>query len=506
MSCESWTEPVRWTKYFRCAQKALDKLVDRLGYTDGPKLVSQPALTKAPTFSASFREFLAGTQWLHGRVSSLNSWFQIRNMRVDPYNRFGERAWENGINWVLPFEINCRQLVPQPACSLFECGLLLQPFYGYVDSNNVRMQIRSENKSPQAELYGVFWLTYFNSQYVRFFVGEKTFEQLKDVDVKFYDDGGVVLKLGETPGSVPIGLRQAIQDRLGKNTFWNAKHQSRKNLGQYALTYEQICPSESKDAERAEAGHPENAEPPAAENSRAMIRKRPRKDAESLPMSVQYEISGIPLVLVSGDKAIANWRRLRKQSAKRSWLPVILGPREDCERVFSTDRERLKPEQILARAEKLDPKKWFSKWAKSHPGNLDDLELSDSEVDMEIDKIEPPSWPAKQRVFIGLFPIEASWQVFAHLDYAGWNECPPAANHCAVQHYWHKRFGTEVMSLAYDRIYLEVAQRPRSKQATLDLAREQYVYCPDTVEQGTQSIGALAGMLSKSKHWYFWWD
>ncbi|WP_414650247.1 DUF4253 domain-containing protein, partial [Duganella sp.] len=34
----------------------------------------------------------------------------------------------------------------------------------------------------------------------------------------------------------------------------------------------------------------------------------------------------------------------------------------------------------------------------------------------------------------------------------------------------------------------------------------QYLYCADIVDQGTESIEALAATLLNARVWYFWWD
>ena len=38
------------------------------------------------------------------------------------------------------------------------------------------------------------------------------------------------------------------------------------------------------------------------------------------------------------------------------------------------------------------------------------------------------------------------------------------------------------------------------------LAREQFVYCPDIVYQGTGTLAGLAAALLEGTTWYFWWD
>ena len=42
----------------------------------------------------------------------------------------------------------------------------------------------------------------------------------------------------------------------------------------------------------------------------------------------------------------------------------------------------------------------------------------------------------------------------------------------------------------------------------MELAMEQYAFCPDAVDQGPEdaSIGWLADTLRQSDKWFFWWD
>ncbi len=58
----------------------------------------------------------------------------------------------------------------------------------------------------------------------------------------------------------------------------------------------------------------------------------------------------------------------------------------------------------------------------------------------------------------------------------------------------------------HDVIEVLVQRPPDTKEAAFKLAREQYLYCPDNVEQGAGSLHALAASLWRSPSWYFWWD
>jgi Domain of unknown function (DUF4253) len=51
-----------------------------------------------------------------------------------------------------------------------------------------------------------------------------------------------------------------------------------------------------------------------------------------------------------------------------------------------------------------------------------------------------------------------------------------------------------------------VAVRPKTREEALALARDQYVYCADNIDQGVRTYSALAAALMESDWWYFWWD
>jgi len=60
--------------------------------------------------------------------------------------------------------------------------------------------------------------------------------------------------------------------------------------------------------------------------------------------------------------------------------------------------------------------------------------------------------------------------------------------------------------MSFDTINLQVANRPKTREEALALARDQYVYCPDIVDQGVETYNALAADLVANYWWYFWWD
>lgn len=63
-------------------------------------------------------------------------------------------------------------------------------------------------------------------------------------------------------------------------------------------------------------------------------------------------------------------------------------------------------------------------------------------------------------------------------------------------------------ALSHDELEFYVKEPVGNKSRAMNLAFEQYAFCPDRVDQCEEdgSIGKLADGLTKSSLWYFWWD
>ena len=66
-------------------------------------------------------------------------------------------------------------------------------------------------------------------------------------------------------------------------------------------------------------------------------------------------------------------------------------------------------------------------------------------------------------------------------------QCPPPAFHVAALRAWRERYGAELVGLGADVMNLRVARRPATRDEALELARAQYVYCSDIIDQGVAS-------------------
>jgi hypothetical protein len=221
-------------------------------------------------------------------------------------------------------------------------------------------------------------------------------------------------------------------------------------------------------------------------------------------------MSDVQLVKVAGTNALAELDRLRGKYPSTGLYPILLGDLDDHCRILETPNATTDISATLAESRNIDPARWF----REKP-----------DADPDLYQPEDGEWPTsppeelgiithqdvvtrkpKSEVLIGLLKVAAPWEVFAHLNWGGWNDCPFPAEHCAIHRYWTSLYGAEVVSVTGDVVQCVATRPPRDRDTSLRLAREQYVYCYDIVEQGVQSIAALAAGLLGSAYWYFWWD
>jgi Domain of unknown function (DUF4253) len=257
----------------------------------------------------------------------------------------------------------------------------------------------------------------------------------------------------------------------------------------------------------------------------------------------------------AGDQALAAWEQLK--TAGRG-VPIVLGD----DRSVATLMDALSPAppnkrtvaEILAAAEGLrHPEDLSARRAleetraresllrllESKPDALPKMSVMDADGNRRVltpeetraamlRPREPPpigEWPVAvapapglsvavdvlskrplQKVHIALVPTDDWTTIPAHLRWGGWNDCPDSEYHVAALRSWRDRFGAELVGLDFETMNLRVTRPPRTRPEALELAREQYVYCNDIVDQGVGTLRELAASLMASDWWYFWWD
>lgn len=224
-------------------------------------------------------------------------------------------------------------------------------------------------------------------------------------------------------------------------------------------------------------------------------------------------------VETTGAEALAEWERLRRVG--RGW-PIIVGDDEQLERIaetFSIDDPAVfpspihgppprRPAEILDVAARLrfpeDLRRWDGYGDPPSPP-LGDWPTESEQTGLTVARDVLTGKPF-DRVHILLIPARESWEVPAYLRWGGWNGCTAAEYHVAALHHWAASNGAELIGISGDTMNLRVARRPTGRPDALALAREQYLYCTDIIDQGVGSLSALAASLVNDDWWYFWWD
>lgn len=236
-----------------------------------------------------------------------------------------------------------------------------------------------------------------------------------------------------------------------------------------------------------------------------------------------------PLVItmIEVDDALATWDRLRRLPERRWWPVFSAAITEDEEPegvldLLGVDDETV--EQILQRAERIDVAHWLAAKATELD---DDFEDDDERGFLEFkrrdykaarkaekrrtDRHEPGAFQMlsgerKETVDLLLVPATDGWQVPAQFNWQSVNYDIGSAEHVAILKSWNERLGADLIGLSIDQVELHL-DTPITDQAALEeICREHYLYCPDVIEQGCETMGALVADREGNRFWWFWWD
>jgi hypothetical protein len=246
---------------------------------------------------------------------------------------------------------------------------------------------------------------------------------------------------------------------------------------------------------------------PPAESSEVVGPGEAEPCEEIIVRSAQRSDAPFELVTAAGAYAEKTWREL---CGRPGVIPVLLGDNDTVDRTLealSYNSDSF--ERIQEIGQGLDVRQWIEQRIEDEPEyyTFDMTTSGDAGV-------SPLFYPAydvltrkpRPEVFFGLIPVGSSWLVPAYLKIGGWNDCPDASVHVAFFRSWFERYGAEVVTVANDVVEFHVTRPPRTMEQAQELAREQYVYCTDIVEQGVGTVGNLAATLLGSDRWFFWWD
>jgi hypothetical protein len=68
---------------------------------------------------------------------------------------------------------------------------------------------------------------------------------------------------------------------------------------------------------------------------------------------------------------------------------------------------------------------------------------------------------------------------------------------------WDKSYGIEIIGSGLDFVEVKLGKQPKDTKA---FSNEVYEYCPDSVDQGFDTIEALENYIKDTSRVYMWWD
>lgn len=242
----------------------------------------------------------------------------------------------------------------------------------------------------------------------------------------------------------------------------------------------------------------------------AAVLQRQGIDSYSLAPLISAGHATVYRVSTGGAAAVALWQALRTAVDDTGYWPILLGGDEDLEEYEDGSREVWEetPEAMVRAGLQLDAQAWIrtrlaelGHEPKRGPWPDDAAPASDFTIPYDMQR-----WTPLPAVHVALVPTREGWQTPALLRYGGWNACPNPEEHVGMMKHWAEAYGAEPLGMARDRVEMVVRRPPRDRAGAVDRALEQYAYCNDVVDQGTETLDALAAGLLQGSAWYFWWD
>jgi len=208
--------------------------------------------------------------------------------------------------------------------------------------------------------------------------------------------------------------------------------------------------------------------------------------------------------------AMKVWKTLRESVPETGFWPVFTEePYQELFELFMEDNEE-DPAMILKHATKVDARKWFKERIESEEdvegGDDDWRPQSEAQNEAVADDFHTVTSNADKTITMLFVPTKTPWHVTAVLKWGGSNDGHEPFEHAAIQKYWNEKYGTEPVCATISVLEYRVARPPKTREEAMQLALEQYLYCPDIVDQGCGSITGLASELIHSPRWFFWWD
>jgi hypothetical protein len=228
-----------------------------------------------------------------------------------------------------------------------------------------------------------------------------------------------------------------------------------------------------------------------------------------------------------GNSAAQTWGKLATNWKELGGWPILCGPEKERPHLVRTlSNSPVTTSEILAAVPTGSPTAIFEQRLREANAEWPDDEELKSHQSRVLAEPDFSSWPTilpeqKRRRLHGTFDhrnqqfekcllaiIKPAHRAHApaYLRFGHYNDCPPPALHVAQLKNWFERFGAVPVVITHDVIEVCVSVPLTDPRQAFEVAREQYLYSPDIVDQGTETVANLAKEIWNQRFWYFWWD
>lgn len=221
----------------------------------------------------------------------------------------------------------------------------------------------------------------------------------------------------------------------------------------------------------------------------------------------------LTLLPVKPEFAQTEWQK-RRRTATGSTI-ILIDPSDHSE--IKEDAEDGQPSEVLSQAVAIDLPEFFTSRLESLGIDEDDEE--DEELAIAHQEPDPSNLIRAKKplkdfcgmkygkcAYLAEIPCPEPWQVLAYYPFGGWNDVPFDQELTAVFKDWFERFGAVPALISSDIIEFWLDQPVEDPAIAAKLAMEIFILCPDAVDQGTESVEALANSIMGANVWSFWWD
>ena len=217
---------------------------------------------------------------------------------------------------------------------------------------------------------------------------------------------------------------------------------------------------------------------------------------------------------VSSDKLLKDYNESLERGKIEGFIPIIIDVNDallmDIEFNHKyIEKIRTMRKELTDNASSYEGKRWLDETLKEYQEDSEHYQKIlgiPSDKGYEIQKLALE----EKYILLAEVPVSEPWQLLAWFPFSYYNDCPDNKTLANVGKYWFEQYGAVPAFIGHNMLWMTVP-RPVSDAQSLNLAKEQYAFCPNRFEVSyiqtiLQTIHALADSLRKSTVWKFRWE